>query len=74
MPKAWLLVLATLCVFAAVAAILLQLMPGPLKSMDYFVIGSVATLLSLLALFLVMASTSSAARSVFLRRRKKKIH
>ena len=72
MPKPLLLVMATLCVFAAVTAILLQLMPGPLKSMDYFVIGTVATLLSLLALFLVKASTSSSGRSGFFKRRKKR--
>jgi hypothetical protein len=67
-----LLVLATLCVFVVVTAILLQLMPGPLKSMDYFVIGTVSTLMSLLALFLVIVSTSSVARNVFFKRRKKK--
>ena len=68
-----LLVAATLCVFVVVTAILVQLMPAPLKSMDYFVIGTVATLMSLLALFLVIVSTSSAARNVFFKRRKKKL-
>ena len=71
MPKPLLLVLATICVFVVVTAILLQLMPGPLKPMDYFVIGSVSTLLSLLALFLVMASTSNTRNALFKRRKKK---
>ncbi len=73
MPRPLLLVLATLCVFVVTTAILLQLMPGPLKSMDYFVVGTVATLMSLLALFLVIIGTSSAAREIFFKRRKKKL-
>lgn len=71
MTRVWILVAAAVCVFAAVTAILLQLMPGPLKPMDYFVVGAVATLLALLALFIVMISTSSKAKNVFFERRKK---
>lgn len=71
MGRIWILVAAAVCVFAAVAAILLQLMPGPLKSMDYFVVGAVSTLLALLALFIVMIGTSAKAKNVFFERRKK---
>lgn len=71
MTRVWILVAAAVCVFAVVTAILLQLMPGPLKPMDYFVVGAVATLLALLALFIVMIGTSSKAKNVFFERRKK---
>ena len=65
------LVLAVVMVFAAVAAIMLKLMPAPLKDADYLIIGSVATLVSLLALFVVVVTTSGQASSVFFKRRKK---
>jgi Na+-driven multidrug efflux pump len=40
--------------FAGTVAVLVNVMPGPHKSMDYLVIGAVATLLCLLALFVVL--------------------
>jgi hypothetical protein len=65
------LALATVLVFTAVAVIMLKVMPAPLKDSDYLIIGSVATLVSLLALFAVVVTTSGKASSVFFRRRKK---
>ncbi|MDP8989776.1 MAG: hypothetical protein M3N41_06820 [Acidobacteriota bacterium] len=65
------LVLAVVLVFAAVGVIMLRLMPAPLKDSDYLIIGSVATLVSLLALFVVVVTTSGHASSVFFKRRKK---
>ena len=62
---------AVVLVFAAVALILLKLMPAPLKDSDYLIIGSVSTLVSLLALFVVVVTTSGQASSVFFKRRKK---
>ena len=45
--KRWVLLgLVLALVFGGVAALLLQFMPQPLKSSDFLVIGSVATLLS----------------------------
>jgi len=70
MPRAWMLGLAAVCVFAIVAAILLNVTPGPLKGSDYLVIGSVATLLALLVLFLAVISTAK-SRDVFFKRRRK---
>ena len=58
-------------VFAAVAVIMLKVMPAPLKDADYMIIGSVATLVSLLVLFVVVVTTSGRASSVFFKRRKK---
>ena len=65
------LVLGVMCVFAVVAAIMLKLTPGPLKDSDYLVIGSVATLVSLLALFFGLVATSLKVSDVFFKRRKK---
>jgi hypothetical protein len=65
------LALATVLVFAAVAVIMLKVMPAPLKDSDYLIIGSVATLVSLLALFVVVVTTSGKASSVFFKRRKR---
>jgi len=72
MRRAVLLSLAVLCVFGLVAAVLMKLMPGPLKESDYMVIGSVATLVSLLVLFLALVSTTMKASDVFFRRRRRK--
>lgn len=63
--------LAALCVFIVVAAIMIKLMPSPLKDSDYLLIGSVATLLGLLTLFLALISTSLKSQDVFFKRRKK---
>jgi len=40
--------------FAGAVAVLVNVMPGPHKPMDYLVIGAVATLLCLLVLFVVL--------------------
>ena len=65
------LALATVLVFAAVAVIMLKVMPAPLKDSDYLVIGSVSTMVSLLTLFVVLIVTSGKASTVFFKRRKK---
>jgi hypothetical protein len=71
MPRAFSLALAGVCVFVIVAAIMLKVMPGPLKDSDYMVIGSVATLVALLVLFLALLSTSMKSSNIFFRKRKK---
>jgi len=50
------LALAALMVllFAGTVAVLVNVMPGPHKPMDFLVIGAVATLLCLLVLFVVL--------------------
>lgn len=70
MPRPVNLALAAICVFAIVAAVMTKLMPGPLQEFDFLVIGSVATLVALLVLFLVMISTTKSTE-VFFRKRKK---
>lgn len=64
--------LAALCVFVVVAAIMIKLMPSPLKDSDYLLIGSVSTLLALLVLFLALVSTTLKSPDVFFKRRKKR--
>lgn len=70
MPRGLTLALAALCVFAVVAGILIKVMPAPLKDADFMIIGSVATLVALLAMFLVMVSTTKSSNVFFKKRRK----
>jgi hypothetical protein len=71
MRRALALFLALVVTFAAVAAIMLKAMPSPLKDSDYLIIGSVATMVSLLMLFVLIVTTSGRGRNVFFKRRKK---
>jgi hypothetical protein len=71
MRRILLLALALMIIFAAVAGIMLKVMPAPLKDSDYLIIGSVATMVSLLMLFVLLIATSGKASSVFFKRRKK---
>jgi hypothetical protein len=61
----------SVCVFVVVAALMLKFMPAPLKESDYMVIGSVATLLALGAVFLVLVSTTMKSTDVFFKKRRK---
>ena len=65
------LTLALVFMFAAVAGIMLKVMPAPLKDSDYLIIGSVATMVSLLLLFVLLVATSGRSSNVFFKRRKK---
>jgi len=67
-----LLVLGGVFVFCVAAVVILKLMPAPLKDTDYLVIGSVATLVSLLVMFLVLIATRPKTPDPFFKRRKKK--
>lgn len=44
-------------VFLVTMAIAFQLMPGPLKSTDYLVVGAIATFVSMLVLFVILTQT-----------------
>jgi len=57
-------------VFASVSLILLQLIPGPRRPMDYLVLGTLATIATLAALFVLLVTTSLKASDVFFRRRR----
>jgi hypothetical protein len=70
MKRGVMLGVAAVCVFVLVAAIMLKVMPAPLKESDYIVIGSVATLVALGVVFVTLISTT-ASRDVFFKKRKK---
>jgi hypothetical protein len=56
--------------FAIVVLVLIKVLPGPHKSADYLVIGTLATLLCIVIVFLVNLSTSDKTRDTFYKRRK----
>ena len=55
--------------FAAVVMSLLHIVPPPLRSADYLMIGGVATVACLAVLFVFLISTSLRTPDVFFRRR-----
>ena len=57
-------------VFAVVSAVLVQILPKPLKPIDYMVVGSVATLISLVLVFFVLIAIWIRSPDVFFKRRK----
>ena len=63
---------ALIFIFAAVIGIMLKVMPTPLKDSDYLVIGTVATMVSLLALFILLVTTGQMPNVFFKRRKNKK--
>jgi hypothetical protein len=71
MSRTPILILGVLFVFVAVAAIMVKIMPAPLKDSDFLVIGSVATLVSVLTLFFGLLAATGKKSGVFFQRRKK---
>lgn len=70
--KNWIvLVLAVLLVFGVTVAIGLKLLPGPHTDTDYLVVGSIATLLALAALFGVLLATVFKGSGAFFQRRQR---
>ena len=65
------LVLTTVLVFGAVAAVMLRVLPGPRTDSDYLVAGAVATLAAMLALFLILINQWVRRPDVFYKRRDK---
>lgn len=56
--------------FTTVVLILNQVLPGPRRSTDYLVIGGAATMVCLLALFVVLISTTMRSSDTFFRKKK----
>ena len=67
-----LIVIAALATFGVVAAIMLRVMPEPLGDSDYLVVGSVATLVALLVVFLGLVTTKMKGSAVFFKKRSKR--
>lgn len=55
--------------FAFVAALLLRIMPQPLRPVDFLVTGAIATMVALLALFGALIGTSK-QRNIFFKKRR----
>jgi len=58
-------------VFAIAASGLIQIMPSPMATRDYFIVGCLATLVALGCLFAILASTSLKSPNPFFKRRKR---
>jgi len=69
--KALLLVVGVLVLYGAVAGLLLRALPGPHTAADLMVIGSVATFVVLLALFLLLILTWFRRPDTFFKRRRR---
>ena len=72
MKRGVMLGVAAVCVFVLVAAIMLKVMPAPLKDSDYLIIGSVSTMVALLLLFVLLYATSGKPSTVFFQLRKQR--
>jgi Na+/melibiose symporter-like transporter len=59
-----------LALFGISIIVLTRLLPGPHTERDYFIIGCLATLISLFAMFLVLIKTWIKAPNLFGKRRK----
>jgi high-affinity Fe2+/Pb2+ permease len=66
------LILGGVCVFAIAATVMYEIMPGPPKALDSLVIGSIATLVALLVMFLVLIATRLKSPNPFFKKRKKR--
>jgi Na+/melibiose symporter-like transporter len=65
------LVGAVLIIFTVTVLIALRVLPGPHSEVDYLVIGSIATFISLVVVFFVLNSTWLKSRDLFYTRRRK---
>ena len=61
----------SLALFGISVIVLIRLVPGPHTQRDYMIIGCLATLVSLFAVFLILISTSMKNPNVFYKRRKR---
>ena len=62
---------AAVAFFGIATIVLTQLLPGPHTQRDYFIIGCLATLMSLFALFLMVITTWIKTPNLFFKRRKR---
>lgn len=64
--------LVVLFVFTLTAGILLKVMAGPRREVDYLVIGAASTAIALLVLFLLLIFTWAKTPDLFFKRRRPK--
>ena len=70
-PRIVVLALGVFVVFGVTVLVLLQVIPGPHKDRDSLVSGGAATLISMLAVFLVVITTVFRSSETFFKRRKR---
>jgi hypothetical protein len=63
---------AFLFTFALISALMMKILPDPLQEFDYMLIGTVATLVSMLVLFLTLVGPRLKSGDVFVKRRNKR--
>ncbi len=59
-------------VFGLVVVVMVSVLPGPLRQTEYMMIGAVASLISMLVLFLVLTATTMKTPDLFYKKRNKK--
>ena len=59
--------------FAATIIVLMKALPGPHTERDYFIIGCLATLVSLFAMFLILIRTWIKVPNLFFKKRRKEV-
>jgi uncharacterized membrane protein len=69
--RALMLLGVAVALFGVSTIVLTRLLPGPHTERDYFIIGCLATLVSLFALFLILISTWMKTPNPFFKRRKR---
>ncbi len=67
------LVLFDLILFGFVAFLMLQWLPKPLRPLDYFLVGGVATLVSLLGVWLLLLREAPNRTEVLYKKRARKL-
>jgi hypothetical protein len=65
-------VFAVVLSFAVISLLMMKILPDPLTAFDYLLIGTVATLVSMLVLFLALVGPRLKAGNVFVKRRRKR--
>lgn len=62
---------AAICIFTVSTIVGLQLIPGPPSQVDYLVVGSISTLLSMVVFFAMLLTTMMKLPNPFYRKRMK---
>jgi hypothetical protein len=70
MPRKVLIPAAVVAMFALIVAAMLLLLPHPRRNVDYLVVGGMATMVAMGALFLILIRTTHKGSDVFFKRKK----
>ena len=62
---------AVVFTFATISVLMVKILPEPLQAFDFMLVGTVATLVSMLVLFLMLVGPRLKTGGVFVKRRKR---